>query len=294
MEAVLVVIGAGLVAGVVVGAVLRRWPNLDPASPRVAVQAVADQIAREPALDPVMARRPAPAAAVGVYLTGAVVSVGAALTAVGALLLMVQTNSGFARWDRSFGEWGASHATAAGATFMRDVSMLGGTVLTVALAVIVAAVEVVRSRRATAVAFLATVIIGISILLNLVKLIVDRARPDIRRLTGFSGSSFPSGHAATAAAVFAAFALVLGRGRAPSVRAALNGAAVAVAVAVATTRVLLGVHWFTDVLAGIALGWAWFAICSIAFGGRLLRFGAPVEAAERVQARHDDRVRTSA
>jgi hypothetical protein len=37
-------------------------------------------------------------------------------------------------------------------------------------------------------------------------------------------------------------------------------------------------------VAGLALGWAWFALCAMAFGGRLLRFGAPVEAAERVEA----------
>ncbi|MGE0728906.1 MAG: phosphatase PAP2 family protein, partial [Acidimicrobiia bacterium] len=62
----------------------------------------------------------------------------------------------------------------------------------------------------------------------------------------------------------------------------LAAVAVAVGVAVAATRVLLGVHWLTDVLAGIGLGAAWFAVVSIAFGGRLLRFGAPIELAERI------------
>jgi membrane-associated phospholipid phosphatase len=38
--------------------------------------------------------------------------------------------------------------------------------------------------------------------------------------------------------------------------------------------VLLDVHWVSDVVAGLALGWAWFAVCAIAFGGRLLEFGA--------------------
>ena len=55
-----------------------------------------------------------------------------------------------------------------------------------------------------------------------------------------------------------------------------------IAVAVAASRVLLDVHWLTDVIAGLALGWAWFAACAIAFGGRLLRFGTAAETAARV------------
>jgi membrane-associated phospholipid phosphatase len=53
-------------------------------------------------------------------------------------------------------------------------------------------------------------------------------------------------------------------------------------VLIAATRVTLGVHWLTDVLAGLCLGWTWFAVTSMAFGGRRLRFGAPLETAEAV------------
>jgi hypothetical protein len=62
----------------------------------------------------------------------------------------------------------------------------------------------------------------------------------------------------------------------------LIGLAVGIAVAVAASRVLLDVHWLSDVIAGLALGWAWFAICAIAFGGRILRFGAAAETVARV------------
>jgi hypothetical protein len=48
--------------------------------------------------------------------------------------------------------------------------------------------------------------------------------------------------------------------------------------------VLLDVHWLSDVVAGVALGWAWFAVCAIAFGGRLLRFGAGAEQAAAEEA----------
>src|SRR5262249_33949835 len=95
------------------------------------------------------------------------------------------------------------------------------------------------------------------------------------------GPSFPSGHTTTAAAFFAAGALLIGRRRSPAARAALAGGAVGVAVAVAASRVLLDVHWLTDVIGGLMLGWAWLALCGIAFGGRLLRFGVVAEVAEK-------------
>ena len=77
-------------------------------------------------------------------------------------------------------------------------------------------------------------------------------------------------------------ALLLGRRRPRAARAVLAGVAVGIAVAVASSRVLLDVHWLSDVIGGLALGWAWFAVCGIAFGGRLLRFGVVAEVAEQV------------
>ena len=98
---------------------------------------------------------------------------------------------------------------------------------------------------------------------------------------GRTGTSVPSGHTTAAAATYLAVALVLGIGSSPRARAALGGAAVSIAVAVGCTRVLLGVHWFSDVVAGLVIGWSWFGICAVAFGGRLLRFGAAGEVAIR-------------
>jgi undecaprenyl-diphosphatase len=225
-------------------------------------------------------RRLDPRSLTGLALTVALAILGLGALGVGLLLRMVNTDTGFARYDLAFTRFGAEHASGWTTELMRLVSQLGGYKGVILVGLVVAAFEVHRTRQASVVAFLVVVIGGQYAVAETIKHVVDRTRPDLLNLTGFSGSSFPSGHATAAAAAFMAVALLLGRGRRPRTRAVLVGAAAGVAGLVAATRVLLGVHWFTDVLAGMLLGWAWFALCSIAFGGRLLRFGAPAEAAE--------------
>jgi len=136
---------------------------------------------------------------------------------------------------------------------------------------------------------LVVVVGGQFALVYTIKALVDRARPELMQLTGFAGASFPSGHASAAAATFAVAALLLARHRTRAARAVLTGIAVGVAFMVAATRVALGVHWTTDVVAGIVLGWGWTLIGVLAVGGPRLRFGDPVARAQVHAAAADDR-----
>ena len=88
----------------------------------------------------------------------------------------------------------------------------------VPLAVIVGIVE---SRRQRSVAVIAPYLHrrGAILVANVTKWLVGQARPNFDRLTGFSGPSFPSGHAVASAACLAAFALVIGRRRSRRARA---------------------------------------------------------------------------
>jgi undecaprenyl-diphosphatase len=149
----------------------------------------------------------------------------------------------------------------------------------ITLGVILAIAETIRLRSRFVIPFLLAVMVGNQIVTIVVKDLFDRARPTLNPIAQTLGPSFPSGHSSTAASFYAAAALLLGCRRGHVTRTALAGLAVGIAVAVACSRVLLTVHWLSDVIAGLALGWAWFAICAIAFGGRLLRFGASAERA---------------
>ena len=213
----------------------------------------------------------------GLMLVIGLVSVLGGALVVGAIYDMVERGSGIARWDRSVADWGSQHATTWSTDLLDVLTDLGGTASVAVIAVTVALIDYRRFRNPNVPLFLAAVLVGISLLNNLLKVIVDRERPDVVHLVPTSSSSFPSGHSATAAAAWCAFALVVSRHESRRARAVAAGVAAFVTVAVAASRALLGVHWLTDVLAGVTVGWVWFLLAALAFGGRLQRLGEPVD-----------------
>ena len=91
------------------------------------------------------------------------------------------------------------------------------------------------------------------VVVDLVKLMIARLRPDeMPQLAETFSASFPSGHAANSTITYCAIALLLAPGR----RWAL-GLALALAAVIGLSRLLLGVHWPSDVVGGWALGLLW-------------------------------------
>jgi undecaprenyl-diphosphatase len=256
------------------------------ASPRVAADAIdpAEEVAwlvrvlrRWPALARFARRRLDRSTAAGFMVTVSFVVVFLTSLAVGSLLDMVNRHAGLAALDKSVAEWGADHAGPTSVDVLELVTKLGATVTVFAVAAVVGVAVGVRKRDPNALLFLGIVVIGQWAINNGIKLLVQRDRPLVPHLVSASGTSFPSGHSAAAAATWAAVALVVGRNLPRPARASLAAAAALVTIGVATSRALLGVHWLTDVVAGVAVGWGWFTLVAVAFGGRRMRFGRPAE-----------------
>jgi membrane-associated phospholipid phosphatase len=102
-------------------------------------------------------------------------------------------------------------------------------------------------------------VVGADALQNVVKALVNRPRPGVAHLEHVTSSSFPSGHATQSTAFLVALLALVWTSGSGVARAAATLSAVALACAVGASRVYLGVHYPTDVAAGIILGGAWAA-----------------------------------
>ena len=148
---------------------------------------------------------------------------------------------------------------------VRLVSDLGKPVFLTVLSGTVALYLLHRDRIRLAVFLVTTSLVG-GFVNSGVKLLVARPRPEsAEAFVAAAGKSFPSGHAMASTVVYGALLLVLRRfvpaaGR----RYAVAGTA-GLVLAIAASRVLLGVHYLSDVLAGMVLGLAWLAASVAAF-----------------------------
>jgi undecaprenyl-diphosphatase len=147
----------------------------------------------------------------------------------------------------------------------RDVTALGSySVLGIILVVVV--VYLLLIRQGAALWVLASVMGGL-VLSNVLKLTFDRPRPDMVAQAGrVFTPSFPSGHAMLSAVTFLTLgALLASLHDSRRLKVFFLGVAIVLTMLVGITRVYLGVHYPTDVLAGWCIGAFWAAICWMVF-----------------------------
>jgi undecaprenyl-diphosphatase len=150
---------------------------------------------------------------------------------------------------------------------MTDITALGSTTVLLLVTALVIVYLVLGRRLRTALFVFAATAGGIA-LGGLLKLIYARPRPDlVPHLVDVTTSSFPSGHATDSALTYLTLAALLARtvpDRAS--RIFIIAAAILLTLLIGGSRVYLGVHWPSDVVAGWTIGAAWAIACSLVYG----------------------------
>lgn len=144
----------------------------------------------------------------------------------------------------------------------RDVSALGGFTVLTLLTLMAGGFLVITKKYADAVVLLGAVL-GATALSEGLKLGYARPRPDlVAHAVETLGTSFPSGHATLSAATYLTIGAFLAHAQdRRRVKSYIHVTAIALTLMIGASRVYLGVHWPTDVLAGWCLGAAWSILC---------------------------------
>jgi membrane-associated phospholipid phosphatase len=170
--------------------------------------------------------------------------------------------------DGSVVSWLHSHATGFPTLLMSAVTWLGGAQVLLAITLLAALALLVRRRVAHA-ALMGAALAGSEALNWALKAAFERPRPSFSDpLATAAGFSFPSGHAMVSLSVYGALAFVIAAS-AGSRRAQLLVviSATVLVLAIGFSRVYLGVHYASDVLAAYSAGLAWLTLCALTLLG---------------------------
>ncbi|MCB8819357.1 phosphatase PAP2 family protein [Microvirga rosea] len=144
----------------------------------------------------------------------------------------------------------------------RDITGLGGYAILTLVTISVAVYLLMAGKRGAA-TLLAVAVVGGALLSTGLKMGFERPRPDlVPHATQVYTASFPSGHAMLSAVTYLTLGALLARVQERRrIKAFVLGLAVVTTLLVGMSRIYLGVHWPSDVLAGWAVGAAWASLC---------------------------------
>ena len=220
---------------------------------------------------------------------GLLVALGAALVFAGVSEDVIQHN-GAAITDPQNLAWITHHRSGALVTGSRVLNDVGSVAVVLAIAALISAFLWWRRVPIGAAITPLVAVVSAGAFAAMIKLIVDRARPSAAyQLVAEADPSFPSGHATGSAAlgVSAAVIVAIYLLRRPLARVAVLVLGAAVPFAIAASRLELGVHWPTDVIAGLALG----AAVALATTATCLWVSTPADQQPTSVARDDRRAR---
>jgi undecaprenyl-diphosphatase len=143
-----------------------------------------------------------------------------------------------------------------------DISALGGFAVLSLLTLLAVGYLLVVNKRGDALLLLVATLGGTAISEGL-KLGFARTRPDlVAHVVETTSMSFPSGHAMLSAVTYLTLGVLIARAQETRrLRGYVLGGAILLTLLIGLSRVYLGVHWPTDVLAGWCLGAAWAMLC---------------------------------
>ena len=219
--------------------------------------------ARYPRAWAFVAARFAPGAYLGLHLTVGLLITLAGLWLFGGVAEDVIHNDPLTRFDLGLLHFIRAHATPTGDRIFVVISLIGSPVTMAAIAL--AGMLLLGWRRAwVQLGGWFAAFAGAAVLAETLKLVFHRPRPTGAAAFLHGASfSFPSGHALGSLVGFGMLAYLLVVGLAPRrrIRIAIGVVAVGLVLAIGISRLYLGVHYFSDVVAGFAAGTLWLAVC---------------------------------
>lgn len=180
------------------------------------------------------------------------------------LFIVISTLVSFAvveQWDMTvmqrIEEWRSDEWN----SFFVVITEVGGTLCYAVVALLAVLFLAVKRKWGNA-GFVLLSVLGAWLLNTILKLLFARVRPDVTHLVEADGYSFPSGNAMVSLALygFVAYLIILSV-RQFGVKLTVVGVTVVLLALIGISRVYLGVHYPTDIVAGYAAGGFWLSVC---------------------------------